>query len=179
MRIIGGTHRGRRIQAPKNLPIRPTTDFAKEGLFNVLHHKIVIDGLNVLDLFGGSGNMSYEFASRGAIEVLAVDINAQCVRFINQAANSFSFKTVKAIKSDVFKFISKSTYQFDLIFADPPYKMDSFDELPDLILTSTLLKKDGLLIIEHPREVDFSNHASYEQMKTYGNVNFTFFQHRS
>lgn len=179
MRIVGGTHRGRRINAPKSLPIRPTTDFAKEGLFNVLHHQIELENINVLDLFGGSGNISYEFASRGAAIILTIDLNMQCINFINKTASAFDFKNIRTIKGDVFKLTNRLNDEFDIIFADPPYGLDKLTELPDLLLSNKLLRDDGLLIVEHPKEVQFNDHKNFRFMKTYGNVNFTFFQLKS
>ncbi len=176
MRIVGGTHRGRRIKAPKILPIRPTTDFAKEGLFNVLHHQLSIENTKVLDLFGGSGNISYEFASRGASAVLTIDFNIQCINFINKTARAFDFKNIKTIKGDVFKFLKRLNNEYDIVFADPPYDLERLSELPDLILSNKLLHKNGLLIVEHPKDFQFKDHINFQFMKTYGNVNFTFFQ---
>ena len=132
MRIISGLYKGRRITAPKKLPIRPTTDMAKEALFNILHHQYYFDGISVLDLFSGSGNISYEFASRGTEQITAVDDNYGCIKFITETATAFEM-SISTIKSDVFKFLEKSKQKQDIIFADPPYdfEVEKFSKIPE------------------------------------------------
>lgn len=176
MRIVSGTHKGRRFTPPKNLPVRPTTDFAKEGLFNILRNKVEIEGSDVLDLCAGTGNISFEFASRGADSVLAVDEHFGCIKYIKQVAAELSLDNVKAIKANLFKFINRPVKSYDLIFADPPYGLEGVDTLADKIFESQLLKESGLLIIEHGKELDLSSHANFSTSRKFGNVNFTFFE---
>lgn len=177
MRIIAGTCKGRRINAPKSIKARPTTDFAKEGLFNVLNNITTINKMKVLDLFAGTGNISYEFSSRGAEKVLAVDQQMSSFRFISEKAKELNL-SIKCIKKDVFSFITKANDEkFNLIFADPPYNLFKLDTLPDLILQSTLLDSSGILIIEHGNENDFSSHPNLIDKRTYSRVNFSFFKH--
>ncbi|MGA3015356.1 MAG: RsmD family RNA methyltransferase [Bacteroidales bacterium] len=176
MRIITGKFRGRQIHPPANLPVRPTTDFAKESLFNILNNVIDFEGLQVLDLFAGTGSISYEFFSRGGEVVTAIDINPRCVAFINQTALSMNAKNLEAVREDVFQFLKHPFGEYDLVYADPPYDMEGIDSLPDLVYGSTILKKDGVFILEHSRNNDFSEHPAFEQHRKYGNVNFSFFR---
>jgi len=176
VRIIGGTLKGRRINPPSNLPVRPTTDLAKESLFNILNNLIDFENIRVLDLFAGTGSISLEFASRQAESVVAVDLNFKCVEFIKKAARQFGLSSIVAYRTDVFRFLDKSPVTpFDLIFSDAPYDMQKIEQLPDLIFDKKWLNKDGLLIIEHPRGIDFANHSQFSQNRRYGKVNFSFF----
>ncbi|MBE0639340.1 MAG: 16S rRNA (guanine(966)-N(2))-methyltransferase RsmD [Bacteroidales bacterium] len=176
MRIIGGHHKGRRISPPVNLPVRPTTDLAKESLFNILNNLIDFENLRVLDLFAGTGNISFEFASRQAALVTAIDLNFKCVEFIKKTAMQLDLTSIRAFRADVFKLLGKSpTEPYDLIFSDAPYEMNEIKHLPDLIFEKKWLNKDGLLIIEHPRGIDFADHPQFSQNRHYGKVNFTFF----
>lgn len=176
MRIIGGTQKGRRINPPANLPVRPTTDLAKESLFNILNNVIDFEGLRVLDLFAGTGSISYEFASREASLVTAVDLNFKCVEFIRKTATELKFVNLTAVRADVFKFLSRKPVEgFDLIFSDAPYDLDKIVDLPALIFDNEWLKNDGRLIIEHSRSVDFAGHPQYFENRHYGKVNFSFF----
>lgn len=176
MRIISGIHKGRRIQAPKNLPVRPTTDMAKEALFNILRNLIHINGIKVLELFAGSGNMSYEFASRGAGSVLSVDKHFPCITFIKKTAEQLDLP-IDTIKADAFKFLENHTIKYDIIFADPPYglEIDDFLKIPDLVTANKLLKEDGILIIEHSKHTDLSGHPSFDNARRYGGTVFSFF----
>ena len=176
MRIVGGKYKGKRFSAPKNLPTRPTTDFAKEGLFNILQHQMNLENKYVLDLFAGTGNMSFEFASRGAEKVVAIEQNYRAVKFIATTAKTFDMP-IDVYKNDVFKGISKVQYQFDIIFADPPYKLKKLDALPQLILDHKILKEDGMLIVEHGKEHSFENHPCFKEHRKFGNVNFTIFSY--
>lgn len=176
MRIISGTHKGRKFSPPKNLPVRPTTDFAKEGLFNVLRNRKDIEGSSILDLCAGTGNMALEFASRGAASVLSVDAHFGCVKYINKIAAELQLDQIHAIKADLFGFVKKLHQQYDFVFADPPYQLDGVLNLPDLLFEKDCLKEDGLLILEHGRELSFDSHPRYSFSKKYGNVNFTFFE---
>lgn len=176
MRINAGIHKGRRITAPKKLPVRPTTDFAKEGLFNILNNKYDFTSISVLDLFSGTGNISYEFASRGTPEITSVDAHTGCVRFIQATADALDMP-ITAIRSDVFKFLENSVRTFNLIFADPPYAMESeeFYKLIDRVFEQNLLVEDGLLVIEHSKHTELSNAAQFTDQRRYGGSVFSFF----
>ncbi|MBL4710210.1 MAG: 16S rRNA (guanine(966)-N(2))-methyltransferase RsmD [Flavobacteriales bacterium] len=176
MRIVGGTHKSRRFTPPKGLPVRPTTDFAKEGLFNVLRNYIDTENASVLDLCAGTGNMTFEFASRGAASVLAVDQHLACIKFIKKATVQLGFKGITVIKADVFKFISKLNGSYDIIFADPPYGLEDTNNLPSTIFRKNLLNENGLLIVEHGRETNFEDHEHFYSTRKFGNVNFSFFE---
>lgn len=177
MRIISGIHKGRRIQAPKKLPVRPTTDMSKEALFNILRNLIHISGINVLELFAGSGNMSYEFGSRGAGSILAVDEHMPCIAFIKKTAQELDLP-IDTVKADVFKFLENHKVQYDIIFADPPYALEQseFLSIPDQVLKNKMLKEDGILIIEHSKHTDLSSHQSFDNARRYGGTVFSFFK---
>ncbi|MFD0836148.1 16S rRNA (guanine(966)-N(2))-methyltransferase RsmD [Mariniflexile aquimaris] len=177
MRIISGIYKSRKIVAPKNLPVRPTTDMAKESLFNILNNTYYFDELVVLDLFAGTGNISYEFASRGTEDILCVDQDFGCIKFINETANSFKMP-IQTIKSDVFKYLEKSTFKANIIFADPPYNFteEAFSKIPELVFQNNLLLEDGLLIIEHSKHTDLSNLQNFSYTKSYGGNKFSFFE---
>jgi len=177
MRIISGTYKGRKIVAPAKLPVRPTTDMAKEALFNILNNQYYFDDISVLDLFSGTGNISYEFASRGTEDITAVDDNYGCIKFINSTAENFDMP-IKTIKSDVFKFLENFSQQFNIIFADPPYDFDVeiFSKIPELVFKNNLLEEEeGLLIIEHSKHTDLSHLEHYSHSKKYGGNMFSFF----
>ena len=178
MRIISGQHKGRRIIAPKQLPVRPTTDRAKEALFNILNNRYYFDSLAILDLFSGTGNISYEFASRGSRSILAVDGHYACVGFIKSIANNLELP-IDTLKSDVFKFLEIHKQGYDIIFADPPYDIsdDAFAKLPELVFKNSLLNTDGLLIIEHAKQTDLSHLSQFSEAKNYGSSVFSFFEH--
>ena len=175
MRIISGKNKSRKIVAPTNLPVRPTTDMAKEGLFNILNNYIDFKDLDVLDLFAGTGNISYEFASRESRTITSVDNNRACIRFIRQTAEKLNFKNLFVIQSDFRAFINHTLKKWDLIFADPPYNMANIETIPKIIFEKKLLKNNGWLIIEHNKNIDFSNHPEYYNHRVYGKVNFSFF----
>ena len=176
MRIISGTWKGRKLQPPVNLPVRPTTDYAKEGLFNVLNNLIDFETVKVLDLFSGTGSISFEFLSRGATEVVAVDANPRCVEFIRNCSATLGASGLKAIRSNCFVFIKHAYTDFDIIFADPPYELDGLSRLPDIIINSGLFRTGSTLILEHPARFTFQDHERFFQNRRYGNVNFTFFR---
>lgn len=180
MRIISGTHKGRKINPPKKLPVRPTTDMAKESLFNILNNYYYFDDISVLDLFSGTGSISYEFASRGTKQITAVDDNFGCIKFINETAEGFEMP-IQTIKSDVFKFLESNKQDYDVIFADPPYafSVDEFAKIPELVFKNELLHKEGLLIIEHSKHTDLSEIEHYSHSKNYGGCVFSFFEHES
>ena len=177
MRIISGEYGRRRIQPPKNLPVRPTTDIAKEGLFNILTNKISFSGKSVLDLFSGTGAISYEFLSRGSSPVTSIELNFQCVKFIKSTSNKFQMENHKTIRIDVFRFLKSTKNKYDLIFADPPYDLPNIKEISTLVFKQGLLNKHGYLIIEHPREIDFSDQKHFIEHRKYGKVNFSFFNY--
>jgi 16S rRNA (guanine966-N2)-methyltransferase len=175
MRIIGGKFKGRRLNPPNGLPVRPTTDFAKEGLFNVLNNIIDFEDIEVLDLFAGTGHIAFEFISRGASAVTAVDMHKGCVAFIDKTSESLGMENLHAVRANVFAFLKYPRSRFDLIFADPPYEMEGIDKIPELILQGGLLKDDGLLILEHSPKYNFTLHPNFDQQREYGRVNFSFF----
>ncbi len=176
MRIISGTFRGRRLQPPVNLPVRPTTDFAKEGLFNVISNLVDFESLVVLDLFTGTGSISFEFISRGAMSVMSIDANPRCIGFLKKSAASFGITNLQAVKSNVFVFLKHMEASYNLIFADPPYDLDRISDIPDLVLGSGLLAPQGLFIFEHSSRYQFNQHPNFTQMRNYGSVHFSFFE---
>lgn len=175
MRIIGGKYSRRSIWPPKNLPVRPTTDLAKEGLFNILRHRLDFDGKTALDLFAGTGSISYEFASRGCAQVISVDMNPRCIRFIRETAQDLNMQ-LKAIRSDAFRFIKSSQMSYDLIFCDPPYDLPDIDNISKLVFENERLSPGGILIVEHAGTVDLSEQEMFTDHRRYGHVNFSFFQ---
>lgn len=175
MRIIGGKIGGIRLQPPNNLPVRPTTDLAKEALFNILQNRIDFDGLECLDLFAGTGNISFELASRGVEAVDAIDIHFKCVRYISDTAKQHDLSAIQARKADVFKFIQSCQNKYDLIFADPPYDIDRLPGLAHLIFDQGLLKEDGLLVIEHPSTRQMQAHLYWDETRKYGYSSFSFY----
>jgi 16S rRNA (guanine(966)-N(2))-methyltransferase RsmD len=175
MRIIGGTHKGRTIRVPHDLPVRPTTDFAKEGLFNILNNRFAFESLSVLDLFSGTGHISLEFASRGSTGIVAVDKNFKCAGFLRSISKEFDFD-INAVKSDVFQFLKSSSSAFDLIFADPPYDLEEIPEIHHLVFSHNLLKENGVLIIEHGPRTKLDHLPHFTAHRKYGNVNFSFFE---
>lgn len=195
MRIISGTYKGRRISPPKNISARPTTDFAKESLFNLLNNRMDFEGIDMLDLFAGTGSIGLEFISRGARDVIAVEMAHTQQNFIIQTCKLLKIKNLNLIRGDVFKFINSCKMQFDFIYADPPYDLPQLSKIPDLIFKdnlstnmtdsvdansnhdhNTLLKPDGIFVLEHSKNNDFSTHPHYVETRKYGNVHFTFFE---
>lgn len=180
MRIISGKHKGRRIQAPKKLPVRPTTDMAKEALFNVLNNNFNFSGLRVLELFAGTGNISYEFASRGSRPITSVDGDFGCVSFIKKTANEFDFD-ITALKSDVFAYLERCKNSYDIIFADPPYHLGQieFEKVVTLVFDNKILDEEGMLIIEHSKDTSLEHMNHFSFAKRYGGTVFTFFEFES
>lgn len=176
MRIIRGKYGKRRFDPPKNITARPTTDFAKENLFNVLDNIIDFEGLKAADLFAGTGAISLELLSRGCSEVVAVEKASVQVSFIKSVVQKLGDENLKIVKGDVFKFIEDCREQFDFIFADPPYDMLRFEEVPSLILNSEMVKEGTMVVIEHSRQRDFSNLPGFNQHREYGSVNFSIFR---
>jgi 16S rRNA (guanine(966)-N(2))-methyltransferase RsmD len=178
MRIISGTHKGRIVHAPTKLPVRPTTDFAKESIFNILNNHFDFEGLVILDLFSGTGNITYEFASRGSKSITSVDDNHNCCDFVKKTIANFKMENIRMYKSDVFSFLKKEEQVYDIIFADPPYEMDSekFQSLPEFVFNKNMLKENGWLIIEHGERTIFKDHKHFVEHRKYGNVNFSIFK---
>ncbi len=176
MRIIGGTYKGRVLQVPVKLPVRPTTDFAREALFNILQNQFYFPEVSLLDLFSGTGAISLEMASRGCTDIISVDKHSGCVQFIQKTVDTWKLKGFKAIKDDVFRFIDHCRSSFDIVFADPPYALPNLAELPDIILTKKLVHNGGWLILEHGPNHSFEQHPFFIQHRRYGNVNFSIFQ---
>lgn len=174
MRIIGGLHKGKTIVVPKGLPLRPTTDFAKEGLFNILANKIDFDGIEVLDLFCGTGNISFEFASRGAKSVTSVDMNGSSIHFVKDTSTKLNL-SIHSNRENVFKHLAAAKKQYDLIFADPPYDLPNIAQIHELVMQQNMLKENGWLIIEHGPKTDLSKLEHFHDQRKYGNVNFSFF----
>lgn len=177
MRIIGGSLRGRTIFPPAGCSARPTTDFAKEGLFNILCNEYEFEGLKVLDLFGGTGAISFEFASRGAEEIYCVEMAPLHASFITkQAAALHVGDVIRVVRHNVFDFIEICTKKFDIVFADPPYALEGVDLLPDRVLGRGIVVPGGYFILEHSGEHSFGTHSNFLKERKYGNVHFTFFE---
>lgn len=175
MRIISGKYRSKRISAPKNLPVRPTTDMAKEGIFNVINNSFYFENMVILDLFSGTGNVAYEFASRGAKAVTCVDNNYHCTSFIKSMVAEMEFDQISVLKSDAIKYIDSTRSQFRLIYADPPYDLEGQREMIEKIMASNLLEEEGWLILEHDEYHHFEDIQGFEQQRRYGSVNFSIF----
>jgi len=178
MRIIGGKFGSRRFNPPaNNWPTRPTTDYAKEALYNILQNKIDFEETKMLDLFGGTGNHCYEFLSRGSQDVTYVDKFGKCVAFVRKTAEELKVEDdLRVIKSDVFRFIKSCEEQFDFIFADPPYHLKTLSQLPDLILENDLLADEGILVVEHDNQNSFEDHSRFIDVRKYGGCMFSFFE---
>lgn len=177
MRIISGSHKGRRLIAPKNLPVRPTTDFAKESLFNILNNLYDFNGLIILDLFSGTGNISFEFASRGAQAITSVDAHKNCCLFIDKIAKELDFP-INTIKSDVFAFLKRHKGSYDIIFADPPYDFSDaqFEQIVSSCFANELLLDHGTLIVEHSKHTDLSQVNGFKESRRYGSSSFSLFK---
>jgi len=176
MRIISGEYGGRRINPPSKMPhTRPTTDVAKEGLFNVLQHKIDIEGMKTLDLFGGTGSISYELASRGASDLTIVEKDTTMYEFIRKTIRELRIENITPVKMDVFKFMDQCDEKFDFIFAGPPYALTNIDELPQRIFEKDLLNKDGWFVLEHTPRNDYKTFPCYKTERNYGTTIFSIF----
>lgn len=176
IRIISGQHRGKRISAPKKLPVRPTTDMAKESLFNILNNHFYFDEIKALDLFSGTGNIAYELSSRGCEDVIAVDSSKLCVSFIDKISDEINSTGLFPVLDDVFNFLKRDFNSYDLIFADPPYDFEQYEEIVDTVFAKKMLKEDGMLVLEHQERKDLSNLLNFESSRKYGNVRFSFFR---
>ena len=186
MRIISGKYGGRRLSPPKNITARPTTDFAKESLFNLLNNRMDFEGIDVLDLFAGTGGIGLECISRGARDVTAVEIAHVQQNWIISCCKQLGIRNLSVIRGDVFKFLNTCRTKYDFIFADPPYALEQLPTLPDTILglsdtgdqhaSESILKENGWLVIEHGKDTDFTHHPRHYETRTYGSVHFSFFQ---
>jgi len=177
MRIIGGEFKGRSFHPGKAFKARPTTDFAKENLFNILQHQLEIEDLKVLDIFAGTGSISYEFYSRGCRDITSVERNFNHYRFIRQSVSELGAeKNIRVIKANAFKFLERTDEKFNLIFADPPYELKELSSIPDAVFNNSVLKDEGFLIVEHPGKYNFENHQHFLEMRKYGSVHFSFFK---
>ena len=177
MRIVSGIYKSRRFEVPKNFKARPTTDFAKENLFNVIGNLIDLEDAIALDLFAGTGNISFEFLSRGCKEVICVEKDPVHHAFIQKVGKELKTEDLIAIKGDVFTFLNSCKQTFDVIFADPPYALKDLAKVPELVLSGNLLNPEGIFVMEHPKEYDFSELPFFYQKRIYGAVNFSIFIH--
>jgi 16S rRNA (guanine966-N2)-methyltransferase len=176
MRIVGGTFGGRRFSPPAKIPARPTTELAKEGLFNMLNNSIDFEGIKTLDLFGGTGSISYELASRGAADLTLIERDATTIDFIKKTVKELGIEDLlHIIRGDVFKFMKQSEDQYNFIFAGPPYALQNIDELPLLVFEKNMLAPGGIFVLEHTPRNDYQKHPNFQRMKNYGTTVFTFF----
>lgn len=176
MRIISGEYKGKRLYPGKNFKARPTTDFAKENLFNVLGNYFYFDELEVLDLFSGTGSISYEFASRGCLSVDSVESNSRYHSFIQKTVNELGLLQVTAVRADAFRFLKHTSRSYDMIFADPPYDLREIEQVPLLIFSRNILKSGGWFILEHGKDHDFSALPQFRELRKYGSVHFSIFE---
>ncbi|MCL3780459.1 16S rRNA (guanine(966)-N(2))-methyltransferase RsmD [Prolixibacteraceae bacterium JC049] len=176
MRIVGGSLKGRIFRPGKSFKARPTTDIAKEALFNILQNRYDLSELKVLDLFSGTGSISFEFASRGCTNITSVEMNFNHYKFIKETSKALELDFMRILKFDAFKFATKTDQKYDLIFADPPFDLKTFKNVPTVVMESDILNEDGIFILEHPKEFDFSKHPNFVEVRKYGKVNFTFFE---
>jgi 16S rRNA (guanine(966)-N(2))-methyltransferase RsmD len=176
LRIIGGKYKGRRIIPHPGFKARPTTDFARESLFNILNNRVDFEEISVLDLFSGTGSISYEFASRGTKEVHLVEMDMRHISGIRRIIKELGITNIKTIHIDVKAYLKTCTVKYDVVFADPPYELSWLKEIPDLVTGSGIVKEDGFFILEHPRDMSFSSHKLFFEHRNYGGVNFSFFR---
>ena len=176
MRIISGTHGGRRISPPTKMPYtRPTTDIAKEGLFNIIQNNLDIEALNCLDLFGGTGCISYELASRGAKQLTIVEKDTQMFDFIKKTSATLEIENMKCVKMDVFKYLEACSHQYDFIFAGPPYALKNIDDLPNIIYQKNMLTPEGWFVLEHTPRNAYESFPNFIRAKNYGTTIFSIF----
>lgn len=176
MRIIGGRLKGIRFNAPESLPVRPTTDMAKEALFNILYNTFDFEACEALDLFCGTGNISFEFASRGISKVTSVDKHSGCVYWVKSVIEKHQLNEIDVVKADVFKYLDQHKKTYQIIFADPPYNLPTIPLIPDLVLKNNLLAENGLLVVEHPSLLKMNSQPGFKETRRYGNSSFTFFE---
>jgi 16S rRNA (guanine(966)-N(2))-methyltransferase RsmD len=176
MRIITGKYKGRHFDIPRTFKARPTTDFAKENIFNVLMGYIDFDEATALDLFAGTGSISLELVSRGCKQVVSVEADREHANFIHQCFNKIGEENDILIRGDVFRFLKSNKQKFDFIFADPPYALEQLPKIPDLVLNNNMLNEDGIFVFEHGKDHDFSTHPRFLEHRNYGSVNFSLFR---
>jgi 16S rRNA (guanine966-N2)-methyltransferase len=176
LRIIGGKYRGRRIVPPSGFKARPTTDFARESLFNILNNRVDFEEISVLDLFAGTGSISYEFASRGTREVHLIEQDVKNIAGIKRIIKDIGFTNIKPVHIDVKAYLKTCSAKYDIVFADPPYELSWLKDIPDLVTGSGVMKDDGFFILEHPRNMSFGDHRLFFEHRNYGGVNFSFFR---
>lgn len=176
MRIISGKYKGRKIVPPASLKARPTTDLARESLFNILNNRIDFENITVLDLFSGTGSISYEFASRGAAEVHLIEKDVRHIAGIRRIIKELEISNIKPVHIDVRTYLKACKFKYDVVFADPPYDLTWLKELPDMISEAHIIKEDGFFILEHPRSLSFNSHKLFFEHRNYGGVNFSFFR---
>jgi len=176
LRIISGKYKGRKIVPPASLKARPTTDFARESLFNILNNRIDFEDITVLDLFSGTGSISYEFASRGALEVHLIEKDVKHIAGIRRIIKELEISNIKPVHIDVRAFLRTCKFKYDIVFADPPYDLTWLEELPGMISEAHIIKEDGFFILEHPKSLSFDSHKLFFEHRNYGGVNFSFFK---
>lgn len=178
MRIISGQYKGKHINPGKNFTARPTTDIAKEGLFNIITNYFDYTDVKVLDLFSGTGSISYEFASRGCMDITSIELNFKNYAFIKKTINELGFNQITSFRADAFKFLKMSNISYDIIFADPPYDLDGIGELPDLVFSKKLLNDEGWFILEHSEKYNFAKHPNFSELRKYSQVHFSIFENK-
>jgi len=178
VRIISGKFKGKNIQAPASLPARPTTDFAKTALFNILNNRVDYESSSVLDLFCGTGNISYEFISRGCQNLVAVDADGRSAKFVKETMARLNEPSVRVIKSDAFRFLETTREKYDIIFADPPFDLKETDLLPGIVKSKSLLNEEGILIIEHQSKRKLESELQPAEIRVYGNCAFSIFNQK-
>lgn len=176
MRIVSGEYKGRIFSPPSSIKARPTTDIAKEGLFNIINNNFDYEDIAVLDLFSGTGSISFEFASRGCQNIYLVEMDFTHFRFIRKVISELGLSQITPIRHDAYKFLKNCKIQFDIIFADPPYDMKGAEQIPEVVFSRNLLKDNGWLIVEHSKRFDMSKLTGYWETRNYGNVHFSFFR---
>ena len=176
MRVITGKYKGRHFDIPRTFKARPTTDFAKENIFNVLNGYIDLDGAEALDLFSGTGSITLELLSRGCSHVTSIELDRDHHRFICDCVKKLGTEACLPLRADVFRFVKSCRQQYDIVFADPPYALKELPQIPDLVFERALLKPDGILVFEHGKDHDFSQHPRFVEHREYGSVNFSLFR---
>ena len=176
MRITGGKYGGRRINPPAGIRARPTTDFARVGLFNILNNRVVFEDITVLDLFSGTGSISFEFASRGALAVHLIEQDLKHIAGIRKIIKEIGFENIKTVHIDVRSYLKICSFKYDIVFADPPYDLRWLRDIPDRVFDSEIIKQDGFFILEHPKNMNFGSHKLFYEHRKYGGVNFSFFR---
>ncbi len=179
MRIIGGDHKGFRFNPPNNIPARPTTDYAKEGIFNIINNQFYFDEVIFLDLFSGTGSISYEMFSRGCEDITSVELSSKMIRFIKAISEKLNIENHSIIQGDVFKYLANAYKSFDIIFAGPPYPLENIDDLPDLVMNSNILNKEGWFILETSQKHNYKDHPKLKRLKNYGQTHFWIFSHEA